>query len=43
MNKTVTEKSYKWKVNDAYTYQEARDGPLSAPGPIQCGAFVQTK
>lgn len=43
VNKTATEKSYQWKVNDAYKYKEFRDGPLSSPGPLQCGVFLQTK
>lgn len=43
LNKTVTDKNYQWKVNDAYKYKEIRDGPLAAPGAIQCGVFLQTK
>lgn len=43
VNKTATDKDYHGKVNDAYKYKVHREGPLSAPGPIQCGVFLQTK
>ncbi|XP_050443788.1 glucose dehydrogenase [FAD, quinone]-like isoform X2 [Adelges cooleyi] len=43
VKKTATDKPLKEKKKDALLYKHKRKGPLAATGPLQCGAFIQTK
>lgn len=43
VRKTATDKGLSEKKEDAVLYKKKKAGPLAATGPLQCGAFVQTK
>ncbi|XP_018321011.1 glucose dehydrogenase [FAD, quinone]-like [Agrilus planipennis] len=42
-NATITNVDYNQRANDARLYQSQRTGPLSATGPLQANAMVQTR
>ncbi|XP_063219271.1 glucose dehydrogenase [FAD, quinone]-like [Bacillus rossius redtenbacheri] len=43
LNLTAITADESQKLRDIYTYQQTNTGPLSSTGPLQTGAFIQTR